>query len=191
MRVSFIAGIGSFTVAAMMFAGAELYYLREVASGVFTSSATGDPLTILPQLGIVFVALAVPFLLNVKFKTELPDIRLILIVVVASCFAALATGFMSYGGLVTPGGVWWNDYGFPVAWRVDVMVSCPPWCNSSDQTVYNPLFYLMDVLFYISICYSAVLIGSRQAPKLASFISNERIGSSEVRVKEVEGASPG
>jgi hypothetical protein len=190
MHFSLIAGIGSIAVAGTMFAGAELYYLREQAAGVWTTSATGDPLTILPQLGIVFVALAIPFILNSKLAVRPSEIRVISMVVLMGCLAALATGFISFGGIATPGGVWWNDYGFPVAWRVDVMVSCPPFCNSSDQTIYNPLFYAMDALFYISICYSAVIIGLKDVGKSARLASNQRIGLSEVRMKEIEGASP-
>jgi hypothetical protein len=190
LRVSYLGGIGSLAVAGIMLLGAVLYYLREQASGVFMESATGDPLSILPPLAVVLAVVAVPFFLQAKLEAKPPEIQRVAMVVIAGCVAALLMGFVLSGVVFTPGGVWWNSYGFPVAWRVDIMVSCPPFCNSSDQTIYNPLFYAMDALFYISIGFSAVLIGSRQASKLASFASNERIGLSEVRTKEIESASP-
>ena len=143
-----------------MFAATEWYYIREQTSGVWFSSATGDPLTILPSLGIAFLGISVPLLLqgSEKYKVMAPNPRLILLLISSAVIVTVFTGWLLTGEFFTPGGIWWDSYGFPLAWRVQLMRGCPPWCSlPSSETIFNPFFFAIDGLFYLAIGYSIIL----------------------------------
>jgi hypothetical protein len=162
-RASF-AGLVSVGLACLTFAATDWYYLREQASGVWVSSATGDPLIILPALGIAFLGMSVPLLLqgSEKYKLSAPNIRGILLLIPSAVFVTLSTGWLLTSEFITPAASWWDNYGFPLAWRVQLMNGCPPWCNlPSSETIFNPLFFAIDCLFYLAIGYSAILAHKR------------------------------
>ena len=147
-----------------MFATTDWYYVREQASGVWVSSATGDPLTILPALGVALLGISVPLLLqgSEKYKVSMPNARLILVLVASAVSVTLSTGWFLTGEFFTPGGIWWESYGFPLAWRVQLMRSCPPWCNlPSSEAIFVPVFFAIDCLFYMAIGYCVILAYSR------------------------------
>jgi hypothetical protein len=158
-RASF-AGFTTASLACLMFAATDWYYIREQASGVWASSATGDPLTILPALGIALLGISIPLLLqgSEKYKVSIPNPRIILILLASAAAVTLSTGWLLTSEFFTPGGIWWESYGFPLAWRVQFMRSCPPWCNlPSSEAIFNPAFFAIDCLFYLAIGYSLIL----------------------------------
>ena len=159
-----------------MFAATDWYYVREQASGVWVSSATGDPLTILPALGIALLGISVPLLLqgSEKYKLSIPNARATLALVASAVSVTLSTGWFLPSEFYTPGGVWWESFGFPLAWRVQLMRSCPPWCNlPSSEAIFNPVFFAIDCLFYLAIGYSIILFQRR----IGRGSSNLRLGA--------------
>jgi hypothetical protein len=157
-----------------MFVAADWYYLGEKASGMFTVSASGDPLTILPSFGIALLGISIPFLLqgSEKFRLLAPNLRVIQILIPVAVLVTASTGWLPAGEVFTPGGVWWDDYGFPLVWRVQVVRSCPPWCNlPSSEIILNPFFFVVNCLFYLAIGYTVFLaikrVRMRAAPNPA------------------------
>jgi len=147
-----------------MFATTERYYLSEQASGGWVSSATGAPLTILPALGIALFGVSVPLLLqgSEKYKVMAPNPRVILLLIASAVVVTVSTGWLLTGEFFTPGAIWWDTYGFPLAWRVQLMRGCPPWCSlPSSETIINPLFFAIDCTFYLAIGYSIILAHRR------------------------------
>jgi hypothetical protein len=59
----------------------------------------------------------------------------------------LATGFLSSGQLVSPGGFSGQSYGFPLVWKTS-LASCPPPCLQANGTYYDWIFLVGDILFY-------------------------------------------
>jgi hypothetical protein len=158
------AGFTTSALACLMFAATDWYYIREQASGVWVSSATGDPLTMLPALGIALLGISVPLLLqgSEKYKVSIPNPSTIFALVASAGLVTLSTGWLLTSEFFTPGGIWWESYGFPLAWRVQLMRSCPPWCNlPSREAIFNPVFFAIDCLFYIAIGYCVILAYSR------------------------------
>ena len=155
-----------------MFVATDWYYIREQASGVWFSSATGDPLSILPALGIAFLGISVPLLLqgSEKYKASAPNLRAILLLIPIAVLVTVSTGWVLTGELFTPGAVWWDNYGFPLAWRVQVMRGCPPWCSlPSSEMIFNPFFFAIDCLFYLAIGYSIILAYRRIGRRGSNF----------------------
>ena len=161
-RVSF-AGFTTAAVACLMFAATAWYYIREQASGIWSFSATGDPMTILPSLGIAFLGISIPLLLqgSEKYMVSAPNLRLILLLIPSAVLVTVSTGWLLTSELVTPAALW-DNYGFPLAWRVQLMKGCPPWCSlPSSETIINPLFFAIDCTFYLAIGYSIILAHRR------------------------------
>ncbi len=159
-----------------MFAATAWYYIREQTSGIWFSSATGDPLTILPSLGIAFLGISVPLLLqgSEKYKVMVPNPRVIILLIASAIIVTVSTGWLLTGEFFTPGAIWWDSYGFPLAWRVQLMRGCPPWCSlPSSETIFNPFFFAIDCLFYLAIGYSIILAHRR----ISRRGSNLRLGA--------------
>jgi len=134
-------------------------------------SASGDPLTVLLPLGIVFLVGAPLLLVNRgNLKSSRIDHRTFLPLVLVGAVVTLGTGLVLAGATNTPGGVWWNDYGFPLPWKVDLFVSCPPWCGQSGGTSYNWFFFAMDAVLYGAIGYGLIAAYKR-------FIAQPKPGS--------------
>jgi hypothetical protein len=64
----------------------------------------------------------------------------------------LATGFLSSGQLVSPGGFSGQNYGFPLVWKTS-LASCPPPCLQANGTHYDWIFLVGDMLFYTTAGY--------------------------------------
>ena len=64
----------------------------------------------------------------------------------------LATGFLSSGQLVSPGGFSGQNYGFPLVWKTS-LASCPPPCLQANGTYYDWIFLVGDMLFYTTAGY--------------------------------------
>jgi len=64
----------------------------------------------------------------------------------------LATGFLSSGQLVSPGGFFGQNYGFPLVWKTS-LASCPPPCLQANGTYYDWIFLVGDMLFYATAGY--------------------------------------
>jgi hypothetical protein len=64
----------------------------------------------------------------------------------------LATGFLSSGQLVSPGGFSGQNYGFPLIWKTS-LASCPPPCLQANGTYYNWMYLVGDMLFYTTAVY--------------------------------------
>ena len=159
-----------------MFAATAWYYIREQASGIWSFSATGDPLTVFPALGIAFLGISIPLLLqgSEKYMVSAPNLRLILLLIPSAVLVTVSTGWLLTSELVTPAALWWDNYGFPLAWRVQLMRGCPPWCSlPSSETIINPLFFTIDCLFYLAIGYSIILAHRR----ISRRGSNLRLGA--------------
>ena len=67
----------------------------------------------------------------------------------------LATGFLSSGQLVSPGGFSGQNYGFPLVWKTS-LASCPPPCLQANGTYYDWIFLVGDMLFYTTAGYVAL-----------------------------------
>ena len=162
MKNTTFAGLTSAVLAGVMFAGTTLYLVSLQAYGGWFSAA-GDPLSLLPSLGLVFLAVSAPLFLigREKSKAWLTQVRVMLPVIAVGFLATLATGFVSTGGTFTPGGVGWSNYGFPLPWRVDVILSCPPWCNQTSGAVFNPLFFAIDLVFFVAFGSALALVYKR------------------------------
>jgi len=93
---------------------------------------------------------------NGNLKVSRVDLRNFLPLVLVGAVVTLGTGLVLSGATYTPGGVWWNDYGFPLPWKIDLFVSCPPWCVQSGGTSYNWFFFAIDAVFYGAIVYGLV-----------------------------------
>jgi len=174
-RVSF-AGFTTAAVACLMFAATAWYYIREQASGIWSFSATGDPLTVFPALGIAFLGISIPILLqgSEKYMVSAPNLRLIIFLIASAVLVTVSTGWLLTSELVTPAALWWDNYGFPLAWRVQLMRGCPPWCSlPSSETIFNPFFFAIDCLFYLAIGYSIILAHRR----ISRRGSNLRLGA--------------
>ena len=158
-----------------MFAATEWYALRLQTSGGW-SSAYGDPLTVFPALGIVFLGISVPLLLqgSEKYKVSAPNLRAILLLIPSAVLVTVSTGWFLTSELFTPAALWWDNYGFPLAWRVQLMRGCPPWCSlPPSETIINPLFFAIDCLFYLAIGYFIILAYRR----IGRGSSNLRLGA--------------
>jgi len=169
-RVSF-AGFVSVALACLTFAATEWYYIREQTSGGW-SSAYGDPLTVLPALGIAFLGISIPLVLqgSEKYKVSAPNLRVILLLIPSAVLVTVSTGWLLTGEFFTPGAIWWDSYGFPLAWRVQLMRGCPPWCSlPSSETIFNPFFFAIDCLFYLAIGYSIILAQRRIGRRGSNF----------------------
>ena len=155
MRSSLFLGIVTFALGCLMFLGTEWYYLRMQLYGGW-SSASGDPLTVLPALGLVFLIVSVALFLNAsgRFKFPAPLPRATILLVSLAILATVSTGWVLTGEFITPAASWWDDYGFPLAWRVVSMNGCPPWCNlPRSTTIFNPFFFAIDFCFFMAIGY--------------------------------------
>ncbi len=134
-------------------------------------------MTVLPALGIIFVGVALPFLLKGSGRFTLPPIGKSWIVLITSLaiLVTFSTGWLLTGELVTPAAVWWNDYGFPLAWRVDLMHGCPPWCDlPSSMATFNPLFFALDCSFYLAIGFALLLACKPLGKRLVNPLSRVR-----------------
>jgi len=143
-----------------MFVATEWYYVRLQTSGGW-SSAYGDPLTLFPALGIAFSGISVPLFLqgSKKYKVSSPNLRAIILLIGGAVLVTVSTGWLLTGEFFTPGAIWWDNYGFPLAWRVQLMRGCPPWCTlPSSEMIFNPLFFVVDCLFYVAMGYTIILV---------------------------------
>jgi hypothetical protein len=159
MKHSTFTGLVALGLACVMFLGAGWWYLRSQLSGAWFS-ASGDPSTVLPALGMVFLAVAIASLLKGSTKLSAPPVSrdAILLITSLAVLVTLSTGWLLTEELVTPAAIWWNNYGFPLAWRVDVMRGCPPWCNlPSSTTTFNLLSFVIDWGFFLAIGLTALL----------------------------------
>jgi hypothetical protein len=171
MRAVFLGGLICLALAGVTFVGAYAFYLRLQCCGGW-GSASGDPLTVLPSFGIVFLVLGAWLLLvdGGKLKGSRVDLRTFLPLVLVGAVVTLGTGSVLASATHTPGGVWWNDYGFPLPWKVDLFVRCPPWCGQSGGTSYNWFFFAIDAVFYGAIGYGLITAYKR-------FIAQAKPGS--------------
>jgi len=130
-------------------------------------SSTGDPSTVLPALVIVFFLTAAPFFLiaSGKYKPTMDIQRIILSVLIASVLT-LSTGWLATAETVTPGGTYWQSYGFPLPWRVEQKYGCPPWCLAS-VTTYNLWFFLVDLASSLAVVYALTPFAKRFSRDLA------------------------
>ena len=159
-----LAGRAAIVLAGIMFAIGGWYWFSEQASNVFVSSATGDPLVLFPGLGFVFLVVSVPLLLqgSQKYKLPAPNLREIMVLIPIGIVFGVLTGWLPNGEFFTPGAVWWYNYGFPLTWRVQLMRGCPPWCNlPSSETIFDPLSFVADCIFFMALGYTTVLAGKR------------------------------
>ena len=147
------AGLLSLALACVMVLASTWWSIRLQTSGGWFSSS-GDPSTVLPALVIVFFTVAILFFLvaSGKYKPTM-DIQRIILSVLIACAFTLSTGWLATAETFTPGGTYWQTYGFPLPWRVESMYGCPPWCLSNVIT-YNSLFFIVDLLFSLAIVYT-------------------------------------
>ncbi len=75
----------------------------------------------------------------------------------------LATGFLSSGQLVSPGGVSGLNYGFPLVWKTS-LATCPPPCVQANGTYYDWIFLVGDMLFYTTAGYVGLPYWLRRLP---------------------------
>ena len=147
------AGLLSLALACTMVIASTWWSIHLQTSGGWLSSS-GDPSTVLPALVIVFFIVAIPFLriASGKYKPTLGIQRIILSVLIAGVFT-LSTGWLTTGETFTPGGTYWQSYGFPLSWRVEQKYGCPPWCLSNVIT-YNLWFFLVDLAASLAVVYA-------------------------------------
>lgn len=155
-----LAGRATIVLAGIMFTISGWYWFAERASNLFVSSPTGDPLVLFPGLGFVFLVASVPLVLQGSQKYKLPALsfREIMVVIPIGIMVAVLTVWLPNGVFFTPAALWWYSYGFPLAWRVQVMRGCPPWCNlPSTETIFDPVSLVADCIFFMALGYLAVL----------------------------------
>ncbi len=75
----------------------------------------------------------------------------------------LATGLVSSGQLVSPGGFSGLNYGFPLVWKSS-LASCPPPCVQANGTYYDWINVVGDVLFYTTACSLGLSYWLRKLP---------------------------
>jgi len=76
------------------------------------------------------------------FRTALP-------LVPGGILLTFATGWVGgWSEGVNPGGSMGSNYGLPFPWKI-VLSSCPRPCVQASGTIYNPLFFALDSLFFI------------------------------------------
>ena len=170
MKNTTFAGLTSAALAGIMFAGTSFYIVSSQAHIVWVNVL--GSLSLLPtSLGLVFLAVSAPLFLigQEKPKVWLMQLHVMLPVIAAGFLATLASGFVSAGSTFGPGGIAWADYGFPLPWRVDVFVSCPPLCNQTSGTVFNPVFFAIDLVFFLAFSSTLALVykilGRRSTPE--------------------------
>jgi hypothetical protein len=78
--------------------------------------------------------------------------RSVLFAALSGSAITLATGFLSSGQLVSPGGFSGQNYGFPLIWKTS-LASCPPPCLQANGTNYDWIFLVGDMLFYTTAVY--------------------------------------
>jgi hypothetical protein len=89
----------------------------------------------------------------------------------------LATGFLSSGQLVSPGGFSGQNYGFPLVWKTS-LASCPPPCLQANGTYYDWIFLVGDMLFYTTAGYVGLpywLWRLRAAQRLKIHLRSRRV----------------
>ena len=96
-------------------------------------------------------------------RTLVPAIRLIIPLVPVGILLALATGWVMTDQGANPGGIAASNYGVPFTWKVQ-QTSCPRPCIQANGTIYNPLFFALDSLFFILVGY-VILRGYRRRAK--------------------------
>jgi hypothetical protein len=113
MRAVFFSGLACLALAGVAFFGVYAYYLRLQCCGGW-GSASGDPLTVLPPLGIVFLVLGAWLLLvdRGNLKGSRVDLRTFLPIVLIGAVVTLGTGLVLAGATYTPGGFGGTIMGF-------------------------------------------------------------------------------
>lgn len=106
--------------------------------------------------GLLFSGVsATLFLRGQTRKTLLATARSVAPLVPVGILLAFATGWITTGYWVNPGGIIANNGGFPFTWKVDLS-SCPRPCIQANGTIYNPLFFALDSLFFIVVGYAVL-----------------------------------
>ena len=169
MRNSAFAGLASSVLACVMLLGTDWYFLREQSYGGWFS-VSGDPSAVLPALGFVFLVATIPLFLQASGKFRFPTHgrQATILLVSVAILVSVSTGWLWTGELATPAATGWDNFGFPLAWRVVVMNGCPPWCNlPRSTTIFNPLFFAIDTSFFIAIGYGILLTHRRIGHQIA------------------------
>jgi hypothetical protein len=149
-NLAFVALLPGLIGGAMFLFGAA-YWAAPYGSGITVGQE--DLSLLFTATGIVFSGVSASLLIRGQTRrTLLATSRLVVPLVPAGILLALATGWVATGSGFNPGGITSANYGFPFTWKVE-QYSCPAPCVQANGTIYNPLFFALDSLFFTLVCY--------------------------------------
>ena len=117
------------------------------------------------MVGYGFLFLAYRLAPSVVTRLAILSARSVLFSTLFAAGVTLATGWLSTGQLVSPGGFSGQDYGFPLSWKT-TLASCPPPCIQANGTQYNWILLIGDLLFYLTASYGFLLLTLRTPQKI-------------------------
>jgi hypothetical protein len=162
-----------------MFLFGAAYWAAPYGSGIAIGQE--DWSLLFTVTGIVFSGVSASLLIRDQMRrTLLATSRLVVPLVPAGILLALATGWVATGSGFNPGGITSDKYGLPFTWKVE-QYSCPSPCVQANGTIYDPLFFALDSLFFTLVCYVVLReYRSRTQKKISRNPSPEQ-GSSHSR----------
>jgi hypothetical protein len=152
-------------IAGVMFLFGALYWTIPYGSGIVVGQENWS--SIFTIVGLVFLgASGVLWFRCQTWKSLIATFRSIIPLVPVGILITFATGWVGGSEGVNPGGTMASNYGLPFPWKI-VQSSCPPPCVQVNGTVYNPLFFALDSLFFIAAVYFLIR-GYQRATKNGS-----------------------
>jgi len=146
---TFVLDLG--LIAGVMFLFGAVYWAAPYGSGITVGQENWSLLFTI--VGLVFAgASGVLWLRGQTWNSLITTFRSIIPLAPVGILLAFATGWVggSYG--VNPGGTMASYYGLPFPWK-SVQSSCPPPCVQANGAIYNPLYFVLDSLFFIVVVY--------------------------------------
>jgi hypothetical protein len=146
--ITFALDLALVAVGGIAFLFSALYWTAVYGSGIPVGQENWS--SIFMTIGLV--SLGTPGVLSLRGQTWnslIVTFRTAIPLVPVGILLTFATGFV--GGSVegvNPGGSMALNYGLPFSWKI-VLSSCPPPCVQASGTIYNPLFFALDSLFFI------------------------------------------
>lgn len=146
--ITFALDLGLVVVAGIMFLFSAWYWTALYGSGTAVGQENWSSIFMI--IGLVSLGtFGILSLRGQTWKSLIATFRTALPLVPVGILLTFATGWVGgWSEGVNPGGSMGSNYGSPFPWRI-VLSSCPRPCVQASGTIYNPLFFVLDSLFFI------------------------------------------
>jgi hypothetical protein len=146
--IAFALNLGFVAVAGIAFLFSAWYWTALYGIGISVGQENWSSIFMI--IGLVSLGTSgVLCLRGQTWKSLIATFRTALPLVPVGSLLTFATGWVGGWSVgVNPGGGMGSNYGLPFPWKI-VLSSCPPPCVQASGTIYNPLFFALDSLFFI------------------------------------------